>query len=392
MENTYQKHSISRIVAWIVAAILLITAVGAIVMFSRKDKDDATTTFQDGLIMTAVPTIRLSEPQGVRFTAVVTPELYNEVTEDEHKKFGMVIAPVSYFMKVDVGETQGDCDWVKSFEAESLTVITMEDITPYADTEPDGTLIDYRFNCSVTNVLYKNINLQFLGIGYVKTTNGENVEYKYASFENGLLYKECAFYNCRRLTSITIGNSVTSIGRNAFSGCSSLQYNEYDNAYYLGNDSNPYVVLVKAKSEAITTCTIHEKTKVIYSSAFCNCSSLTSITIPDSVTSIGDYAFYGCGSLTSITIGNSVTSIGYEAFSYCSSLTSITIPDSITSIGYDAFLNCSSLTSVTFENTNGWYVTENTNGTSGTSVTVTNSSKNATYLKSTYDDYYWKRG
>lgn len=193
MENTYQKHSISRIVAWIVAAILLITAVGAIVMFSRKDKDDATTTFQDGLTMTAVPTIRLSEPQGVRFTAVVTPELYNEVTEDEHKKFGMVIAPVSYFMKVDVGETQGDCDWVKSFEAESLTVITMEDITPYADTEPDGTLIDYRFNCSVTNVLYKNTNLQFLGIGYVKTTNGENVEYKYASFENGLLYKECAY-------------------------------------------------------------------------------------------------------------------------------------------------------------------------------------------------------
>lgn len=193
MENTYQKHSISRIVAWIVAAILLITAVGAIVMFSRKDKDDATTTFQDGLTMTAVPTIRLFEPQGVRFTAVVTPELYNEVTEDENKEFGMVIAPVSYFMKVDVGETQGDCDWVKSFEAESLTVITMEDFTPYAATEPDGTLIDYRFNCSVTNVLYKNTNLQFLGIGYVKTTNGDNVEYKYASFADGLLYKQCAY-------------------------------------------------------------------------------------------------------------------------------------------------------------------------------------------------------
>ena len=80
--------------------------------------------------------------------------------------------------------------------------------------------------------------------------------------------------------------------------------------------------------------------------AFSGCSSLTSITIPNSVTSIGNQAFSGCSGLTSITIPNSVTSIGYFAFEYCSGLTSITIPNSVTSIGTSAFYGCSVLTSI----------------------------------------------
>ncbi len=178
------------------------------------------------------------------------------------------------------------------------------------------------------------------------------------------------FYGCSSLTSITIPNSVTSIDENAFYGCSSLKYNEYDNAYYLGNDSNPYLVLIKARDTSITSCTINENTKIIYylafdgcssltsltignsvtsidDGAFRGCSSLTSVTIPNSVTSIGDYAFYNCSSLTSVTIGNSVTSIGSEAFRNCSSLTSITIPDGVTRIENNTFYGCSSLTSIT---------------------------------------------
>ena len=133
-----------------------------------------------------------------------------------------------------------------------------------------------------------------------------------------------AFGDCSSLTSITIPDSVTSIDKYAFRGCSSLNYNEYDNAYYLGNETNPYVILVEAKETSITSCSINTNTKVIYGFAFEGCIGLTSITIPDSVTSIGDSAFEDCSSLTSITIPDSVTSIGNYAFNGCSSLTDIT--------------------------------------------------------------------
>ena len=127
-----------------------------------------------------------------------------------------------------------------------------------------------------------------------------------------------AFSGCSGLTSVTIPNSVTSIGYNAFDGCSGL-----------------------------TSVTIPNSVTSIGDAAFFNCSGLTSITIPDSVTSIGSNAFSGCSGLTSITIPNRVTSIGSSAFSGCSGLTSITIPDSVTSIRDKAFYNCSGLTSIT---------------------------------------------
>ncbi len=153
-----------------------------------------------------------------------------------------------------------------------------------------------------------------------------------------------AFSGCTSLVNITIPDSVTCIGYDSFEDCMSLVYNEYDNAYYLGNDSNPYLVLVKAKDTSIISCTIHEDTRFIHFSAFCNCTSLTSVTIGNNVTSIGSSAFSGCTSLVSITIPDSVTSIGYDAFYNCTNLKNITIPDSVTIIGSDAFYNCTSLT------------------------------------------------
>jgi hypothetical protein len=120
------------------------------------------------------------------------------------------------------------------------------------------------------------------------------------------------------LLSVTIPNSVTSIGNGAFSYCTSL-----------------------------ASVTIPDSVTSIEDYAFYNCFSLASVTIPDRVTSIEDYAFYNCFSLASVTIGSSVTSIGDYAFSDCTSLASITIPDSVRSIGVQAFYNCFSLASVT---------------------------------------------
>jgi len=85
----------------------------------------------------------------------------------------------------------------------------------------------------------------------------------------------------------------------------------------------------------------------IGSNAFYGCSNLISVTIPEGVISIGLCAFYGCSNLISITIPEGVTSIGSMAFAFCSGLTSLTIPDSVINIDMGAFGYCSNLTSIT---------------------------------------------
>ena len=152
-----------------------------------------------------------------------------------------------------------------------------------------------------------------------------------------------AFNNCCNLTSITIPSNITSIGKEAFRDCRGL-----------------------------TSITIPTSVTSIGGSAFSNCTGLTSITIPTSVTSIGDHAFSDCTGLTSITIPNSVTSIGGGAFSGCTGLTSITIPNSVTSIGGSAFYACSSLTSITLPDSIGGAIGSQTfmNCTGLTSITI----------------------
>ena len=149
------------------------------------------------------------------------------------------------------------------------------------------------------------------------------------------------FYKCTGLTSVTIPNSVTNIGYGAFSGCSSLTSIAIPNSVTSIENYTFY------GCSSLTFVTIPNSVTSIGRNAFYYCSSLTSIAIPNSVTSIDVSAFSYCSSLSSVTIPNSVTSIGPQAFSYCSSLTSITIPNSVTSIWDRAFSGCSSLTSIT---------------------------------------------
>lgn len=173
------------------------------------------------------------------------------------------------------------------------------------------------------------------------------------------------------ITSVTIPDSVTEIGSNAFAGCTNLTSVNYigDWSKLTIQSGNPAVedavnaqlfdfaftpdntaVIVTKYNGIAADVTIPSRYKgkpvtAINNAVFPN-SAVTSVTIPDSVTSIPDAAFVNCSELTNISIPNSVTYIGLSAFSSCTSLKSITLPSSLRSISEALFFGCSQLTTI----------------------------------------------
>jgi hypothetical protein len=187
-----------------------------------------------------------------------------------------------------------------------------------------------------------------------------------------------AFYGCKKLTSVTIPESVAIIKNNAFEGCTKLAKIEVaaDNVQYSSADG----VLFDKSRKKLIACpegkqgayVIPDGVTVIAERAFYNCTWLTSVTIPEGVTSIGASAFEGCAGLTSIDIPAGVIAIGNHAFRRCSHLAAInvagcssgvlfsktkktlitcpegiedrfTVPEGVTAIGERAFEGCAKL-------------------------------------------------
>ena len=136
------------------------------------------------------------------------------------------------------------------------------------------------------------------------------------------------------------GTEIISFGGNedqSISGCIKELYIGRNCEY---RNESPFSI------NSLTTLTIGNNVTSIGKNAFLGCTGLTSVTIGNSVTSIGGYAFNGCTGLTSITIPNSVTSIGGGAFLDCTGLTSVTIGNSVTTIEFSAFAHCTGITSL----------------------------------------------
>ena len=136
-----------------------------------------------------------------------------------------------------------------------------------------------------------------------------------------------AFNGCTSLADITIPASVTSIGVGAFGGCSNLETMTVDGENTVYESSNDCNAIIKTSTHTLIA----------------GCKNTT---IPASVTSIGVSAFEGCENLTSVTIPANVTSIGDDAFMYCESLTSVTVYAPSCSLGTSVFEGCDNLTDI----------------------------------------------
>ena len=173
--------------------------------------------------------------------------------------------------------------------------------------------------------------------GYTVTGLGKD------SFSIDDLYSPLYEIHLNKIHSVTIPQSVTSIGEDAFTNCRGLNSLTIDDAAIsIGS-------WAFAQCYSLSSLSLGKKITTIGDHAFDDCRALTSVTIPQSVTSIGQKAFNSCISLTTLSLGENIKTIGDSAFYYCIDLESVTIPQSVTSIGNDAFGQCHDLQSLTIK-------------------------------------------
>ncbi|MFC4993057.1 leucine-rich repeat domain-containing protein [Rubritalea tangerina] len=127
-----------------------------------------------------------------------------------------------------------------------------------------------------------------------------------------------AFQSCNKITSMTMPNTITSIGSYCFFNCDLME-----------------TIQLSTGLSTIATAT------------FRSCDSLDNVVIPEGVLKLGSYAFFGADGMTSVSLPSSLTSIGNDAFDYCQALESIEIPAGVSSLPSRLFENCILLSNIT---------------------------------------------
>lgn len=159
-----------------------------------------------------------------------------------------------------------------------------------------------------------------------------------------------AFLNCKNLTSIVIPNDVTKINKGAFMNCTNLQtftFSKNTKAFgeklfdgcenlkdvYFDGNIEDWCNISFESSPGCYSKNLYFKNNNEYE-------IITEIIIPETITEIGKYQFAGFNEATNITIPSTVTSIGDQAFYNCVKLKKIFLDLNIEYIGYNVFENC----------------------------------------------------
>ncbi len=151
--------------------------------------------------------------------------------------------------------------------------------------------------------------------------------------------QSAAFRYCTALTNVILPSTLTSIGDHAFHNCSFTTTSLPDGLLSIGN----YAFW----KGGLTKITLPNGLKSIGNYAFSDCEDLTYISIPGSVETIGDYVFYSCYSLATAVVSEGVTSLGTGTFSQCQKLTKVTLPSTLTELPERIFYYCRALLTVT---------------------------------------------
>jgi len=165
------------------------------------------------------------------------------------------------------------------------------------------------------------------------------------------------FAYCYALEDISLPESLTFIGENAFRSCRNLKQ------VYIPDSIKSIESGVFAYCNALESVEFAEDLEEIGREGFRNCTSLESFVMPDTVVSMGSYAFYGCRSLTEIKLSDSLRGISSSAFEKCTSLKKITIPEKVVVLGDYAFCDCTELDYIEFKNGYmqiGWHAFDGT--------------------------------
>lgn len=171
------------------------------------------------------------------------------------------------------------------------------------------------------------------------TLNTKKILYDFDTWSND--YWGYTFFNCSKLSNVTLASGMTTLNPYIFQGCTALA------SITLPNTLTTLKNGAFSGCKALTELSIPASVTTIEYNCFQGCTALTAMTLPEGIAQIYNSTFEGCTALTTFTMPNSVLSIGSYAFQNCSSLSQITLSTELNSIENGAFYKCIALTSIT---------------------------------------------